>query len=106
MKEKTLTGKLNKGVARRILTEVWKWGALFVVLVYLCNLRSGSLSWRLNKIDRRQSHIDQINSIAIKGIKQGLKNSSSAKQNLSQNLRKLIVVFFVMNPSASKIGEK
>lgn len=30
----------KKGVARKILTEVWKYVAMFIVLVYLCNLRS------------------------------------------------------------------
>ena len=30
----------EKGVARKILTEIWKFVAMFIVLVYLCNLRS------------------------------------------------------------------
>ena len=27
-------------MARRVLVEFWKWTAMFIVLIYLCNLRS------------------------------------------------------------------
>ena len=30
----------GRGAARRLLNEVWKWGAMIIVLVYRCNLRS------------------------------------------------------------------
>ena len=30
---------LVKGAARRLLTELWKWVAMFIILMYLCNLR-------------------------------------------------------------------
>ena len=30
----------KRGTARRLLNEFWKWGAMFIVLIYLCNLRS------------------------------------------------------------------
>ena len=30
----------SKGWARRVLNEFWKFGAMFIVLIYLCNLRS------------------------------------------------------------------
>ena len=30
----------ERGAARRVFNEAWKWGAMFIVLIYLCNLRS------------------------------------------------------------------
>ena len=30
----------EKGAGRRVLNDFWKFGAMFIVLVYLCNLRS------------------------------------------------------------------